>query len=944
MKSRLLLGLTMAILPSTTVLAGSMQAAMNELLADVPSLRSHTNQDGHIKRLYGNVMSHGETPKASADAFLEDHAEVWGVTADNLAPIGRFPDGRHLQPIMPERDADGNMLGYKFTGVFYTQYAGGLPVWRSSLCLLVRNSGRNGLVLASSDLKPLEDYLPEPIANSMTTVEFATRIAKGLMGPGATVDAAPKAVVFAGAGNNHLSPRTAIEFESRVGTNRDGASYQRKLYIVDPVDGTVLHEENRILNCMAQTAAAKAASAMATGGINGAIEANAGDGWSAEECDPEAQLPLPYAEVTIDGSTLFANSEGQFSLDGDVGSNVSLNSQIRGQFFYVSNQAGSDSQIDLSVSDGDTITVVHNEDATEYTFAEVDTYIAANDVRDMLLVSNPEYPVISTQTDWPINVNLADTCNAYYDYSSINFFSSGGSCNNTGFGTVTYHEFGHHVIACAGSGQNEFGEGHSDVISLIMEFDPILAKGFYAGNCASGIRNADNSCQYLTAGCSTCGSAIHSCGQLISGCVYDTYQNLQSSSPVNAAQLTRDLAVNSTLLHTGTDIDPAITIDYLVLDDDDGDIGNGTPHYNDIAGGFGLHDMDAPQLDWISMSLPDGVPTYVESSGGTEMRVLIEDGLSGYEPGTAKLYMGVDNIYDIIPLIDEGDGEYTAVFTESNCAAPVEFWLAARSMENILQFLPDGAPGVQFSTISAESEPAVAFQDDCSTDPGWTISGNASDGLWERGIPTGGGGRPATDCDTELSWCWITENTSSGGGDVDDGETILTSPRIDASEVGSVSYCYWYRNIGGGPNVEDDVFKIDISDDDGATWINIQTVGPVGPGTEGAWATEQKFFTDFPEFENNDQFRIRFIASDLNDVSRVEAAIDNVTMISINCEPEPSDCIGDINGDDTVDVNDVLQLLSAWGEDCDDCPSDVNGDGEIDVNDVLELLSNFGDC
>ena len=97
-------------------------------------------------------------------------------------------------------------------------------------------------------------------------------------------------------------------------------------------------------------------------------------------------------------------------------------------------------------------------------------------------------------------------------------------------------------------------------------------------------------------------------------------------------------------------------------------------------------------------------------------------------------------------------------------------------------------------------------------------------------------------------------------------------------------------------------------------------------------------------FEANERFRIRFNASDLNQSSRVEAAIDNVEMISINCDPQEPDCEGDIDGNGVVDVNDILDLLGAWGSDCDDCPSDVNGDGTLDVNDVLALLSNYGDC
>ena len=916
-----------------------------QLFQSYPGLQLHHSKDGRIARVWGKSFSEGSSPKESADAFLEQHSLIWGVEPDELAPVGRYEDGRHLQPIMPLRDGAGAIAGYKFTGVCYTQHAGRYPVWRTSLILLARNTTDHQLVLASSDLRDLGDFEPVNLSAQYTSIENASRIARGLMGPDAIVERTPGVGVFAGVDNDPAEPTMAIIFEARVGTNADGNAYQRMLYVVDPLSNTVLHQENRILNCMAAHAGQQAAttiSQMAPGSVTGTVQAFAGDGYSAEECDPEATIRLPYALVNVDGLSAYADINGDFSIDGNVGSGATLTAAVDGRYFLVNNQAQADTEVVYSVDDGDDVNIQHNKDATEFTFAEVDTYIAANDVREVILQSNPDFPTIANQVNWPINVNLSDTCNAYYDYSSINFFSSGGGCNNTAFGTITYHEYGHHMIACAGSGQNEYGEGQSDVLSLVMTFDPILAKGFFLGNCTSGIRNADNSCQFLNSGCSTCGSAIHSCGQLISGCVYDTYLQLSNSSPFTAVQTIRDLAINSTLVHTGTSIDPSVTIDYLTLDDDDGDIGNGTPNYNEIAGGFGLHDMDAPQLDWLSMSLSEGVPSYVTPSGGDEIRLSIEDSIGSYQAGSAKVYINVDGIYDISTLTDAGNGEYVGNFPATTCGAEVPFWFSAKTADGITQVLPEGAPGVQYSTVSASSEPNIAFSDDCTTDPGWTVSGGATDGFWERGIPAGGGNRPQTDCDVNASFCWITENTSSGGGDVDGGETILTSPQIDATDVSSVSFCYWYRNIGGGSNVEDDVFLVDISDDNGASWTNILTVGPIGPGTTGEWSTEELFFADFPEFEANERFRIRFNASDLNETSRVEAAIDNIVMGSIPCDPDEPGCDGDADGDGDADVNDMLYLLSVWGSA--DPDGDLDGNGGVDVNDILLLLSVYGNC
>lgn len=53
-------------------------------------------------------------------------------------------------------------------------------------------------------------------------------------------------------------------------------------------------------------------------------------------------------------------------------------------------------------------------------------------------------------------------------------------------------------------------------------------------------------------------------------------------------------------------------------------------------------------------------------------------------------------------------------------------------------------------------------------------------------------------------------------------------------------------------------------------------------------------------------------------------------------------CIGDINGDGTRDVNDLLTVVAAFGDGSD---GDVDGDGDTDTSDILDLLAVYGqDC
>ena len=898
--------------------------AMHMLHTHAPNARVHVATDGRIDRVYGTALATGRTSDDAIATFLTSHLDLWALDAAALEPVGPFPNGQHTVGIMLNQ-ATGE---FKFTGHYWRQIRDGYPVHNTRLMLLTRNTPANEIVLASADLRDLGTWHPQPA--TIGAMELATTMAHVLLGDDAVVDGQPTFVIWATDGE----PRLAVDAVIRVGTNGED-HYDTRRILVDAHDGTVLLDDSRILNCGLGTSLATAA----IGDVSGTITGRASDGWSAQECDPMNTQGLPWARVTGGGETVIADANGDFSLPSS--GDVTLNSGVDGLYFTVNNDGGDNGAVSADVPNGGNAELLHNESEGELTTAEINAYIHANDCRDFILTYNPEFPVIDNQTGWPINVNIGDTCNAYYDYSSINFYQAGGSCNNTAYGHVVMHEYGHHLIASAGSGQGEYGEGMADCIAVIMTGDSRMGPGFYAGNCVSGIRDADNSCQY-TSSCSSCGNAIHACGQLISGCVWSTWQALLSSSPLEADHVIRSLTINSILLHNGTAIDETIAIDFLTLDDDDADLANGSPHYDAIAQGFGSHNIEVPPIAWLQISIIDGEPLWADPSGGTTVRFQINPGLAEPNHAATQLFSGANGALSPADVVHLGEGLYEGTLSGAVCGDWVEWFIWAQSIDGSSTFLPTYAPDDLNMTIAAYSEPIIAFDDDCSTDLGWTVSGDASDGFWERGIPAGGGNRPQTDCDESASFCWITENTSGGGGDVDGGSTRLTSPSIDATGVQDISYCWWYRNIGGGGNVEDDIWVVLVSDDDGSTWSVLQQTDTTGPDVEGNWQTSTLSLLDIPDFEINDMFRIQFVASDLNESSRVEAAVDNIRMMALDCEAPP--CAGDVDGDGDVGTNDILAILSDWGPDCGGCPADLDGDGDVDVDDLLSVVAAFGPC
>lgn len=57
----------------------------------------------------------------------------------------------------------------------------------------------------------------------------------------------------------------------------------------------------------------------------------------------------------------------------------------------------------------------------------------------------------------------------------------------------------------------------------------------------------------------------------------------------------------------------------------------------------------------------------------------------------------------------------------------------------------------------------------------------------------------------------------------------------------------------------------------------------------------------------------------------------------------PAQCSEDVNGDETVDIDDIFGVLGAWGP-CDQCPEDTNDDGEVNIDDIFAVLGAWGPC
>jgi hypothetical protein len=546
------------------------KAALGRLRADNPGLRIY-EQDGRITRLYGRPFGSGADPVATAEAFRTNNALALGVNPEDLRRIGLLPGGANTQPVM-YNPVTGT---YKFTLVYYTQYKDGLPVHGADLRLLIRNTVGSPLVLASSGLRDLRhlDFKaqaatvsPDRVLASFGDPDFPNMV--NVRGP--------RAVIWAGTEETPATPTVAVEFTADNGE----PVTERWLYVVDAFSGQILWKENLIIEDIGPPNIFGNVSGMATQGVG------------AEQCEPETTEALPYARVKYGTKVTYTDENGDFALRSKYPL-ILLESRIWGRWFRVYNTGDSDAVLYELASPEEEVYFLHNETNNESERAQVNAYVEANAVRDLVLGYNPSYPTLQ-QNEFPIYVNRTDgwLCpgNAWYDPVAVtmNFCSAGGSYPNTAFSTVVHHEYGHHLVQVAGSGQGQYGEGMSDCVGILITDHPETGVGF-TGSCTTGIRTGANDFQY------PCTGEIHYCGQLLSGCIWSTRNDLAAVYPSTYRDILGNLTINSILLHRGYTINPQITIDFLTLDDDDEDLSNGTPHSPEILAGFGAHNMGLPE-------------------------------------------------------------------------------------------------------------------------------------------------------------------------------------------------------------------------------------------------------------------------------------------------------------------------------------------------------------
>jgi len=287
------------------------------------------------------------------------------------------------------------------------------------------------------------------------------------------------------------------------------------------------------------------------------------------------------------------------------------------------------------------------------------------------------------------------------------------------------------------------------------------------------------------------------------------------------------------------------------------------------------------------------------------------------------------------PMASSGGDLFEAALPPGVCRQNIEWYFEALAANGSVLRLPDTAPATFFS--AAVIGQYVAFADSMESDLGWTV-GSPTDtavrGIWERADPEATSAQPGDDATPNGSNCWITGPLGEGVGawDIDGGATTLTSPVFSALPPQAlrapetfVEYARWFsNNQGANPNV--DVMRVEYSTDGGSVWNQLEVVS----NNSNAWS-RLNYRLDLLRTPTA-TMRLRFIASDIDPGSIVEAGVDDFRIYVRGCP-----FTADFDNDGDVDSDDIVAFFAAW--DAGEPAADYDNSDSTDSDDVIAFFT-----
>lgn len=523
--------------------------------------------------------------------------------------------------------------------------------------------------------------------------------------------------------------------------------------------------------------------------------------------DPQESLIESPAEdllVQVGKTNVYTDEEGLFAVQED--SISAFTAQLSGKYVDVRNAAGQDFKLSVSaatpLTSGTSYTMA---DSDEFDMAQIDAFAFTTTVRafakslafqDLAFFNSPMQVNVNVSVDLG-NDGQPDYCNAYFDGQSLNFLPQGDMygtyvCNNTAMiADILYHEYGHALhYNSALSGQGSFdeavSEGFSDTMATALTGDNVLGRFFI--KTGQGIRDVKNEMVWPD----DQSQDPHQTGLIVAGAIWDLRETFQAKFGEEAgAQLTNSMFGSA--MATSTDI-MSVFESFLLADDDNGDLADGTPNFCDIFGAFAHHGLAADDLGRITIThtplanllpSPEAVVVEAEVAEGAEDCSTL---------GEVRVVFSIDEGANWTTTVAEnlGGGSYAATLTTVSPGSRLLYRLEAVDVDSGLVSKRPSNPAEPYYVAYVGELTTIAFDDFETADATWThelVAGRERETSddWARGKPRGDGGDATAAYSGEYVWGNDLRPKITWDGQYDGNiHNALMSPVYDLSKYENV--------------------------------------------------------------------------------------------------------------------------------------------------------------
>jgi hypothetical protein len=582
--------------------------------------------------------------------------------------------------------------------------------------------------------------------------------------------------------------------------------------------------------------------------------------------------------VAISGlATQTTDANGNFSVAG-TGGNRTITVNFNGTRAQCFDQQHGNSSFSDTIQENVPFTVDWN--AVNSDRAERDAFYWVNEAYEYVRGIDPVWSIPKHS----LNVNVNSTCNANWSQWRINLFREGGGCANTGIiGGIITHEFGHGVqfTLLGTQGAQGLGEGNGDIIATFMTDDSVVGRGFLLNQCnGAGSRNCLNTLRYPE---NVVGVEIHDAGRVICGFNWDARELLEARLGAAAGKAhIANLWHFARKLHSTSSNQPQQVLAYFLEDDDDGNLGNGTPNYMELCEAATNHGFSCPVItEGVNIT---HTPLSDTTSPGP---YLVSAEITAFGPhplntsSPTLFYATNGGSFSSVSMSNAGGDTYQANIP-GQAQTAVAYYITAETTVGTAGFAPPGAPNNNYRF--AVGNFSVFFEDDLEQDLGWSVSEVGEDGTWVRVDPNGTQVPfllfPVNPEDDHTpnpgTQCWVTGNPPPGSPytvEEVDGITSIVSPILDMTNVNMVRGSVWlwtYFQTSGA-----DYLEVSASNDGGSSWTSLIYI-PSQPPPSGLNSWTEYEFEIWPfDLAFTSQMRFKVTAEDVPTESVLDCAMDD---------------------------------------------------------------------